>query len=240
MSESALPSEELLRQQATWLAPARSRLLRRAEIARRRNILDLGCGHGAVTAELVRRAGGKVTALDCRGDVFTADAASFVGATCVCGRAEQLPLADHAFDLVFCQFAFLWFDAPAAVREIRRVLMPGGALVALEPDYGGMIEYPPEIAVGDIWTAALGRAGADPCVGRKLPSLLSHSGFRVHVELSDRLVPPSPLRFRMLDGLPLTFEEQTALKKVEKCDTGIGDAPQVVHLPVFFLLAIAP
>ncbi len=235
----SLPSEELLREQAAWLAPARSRLLRRADIARRQNVLDLGCGSGAVTGELVRRAGGKVTALDCREDVFTEYAASFAGAACVCGRAEALPLADHTFDLVFCQFAFLWFDAPAAVREIRRVLAPGGALVALEPDYGGMIEYPPEIALGDVWTDALRRAGADPCVGRKLPVLLSHAGFRVHVDLPDRLMPPSPLRFRMIEGLPLMPDEKKTLRKAEKHDAEMGDAPRVVHLPVFFLHATA-
>ncbi len=60
----------------------------------------------------------------------------------------------------------------SAIKEIYRVLQPKGMLVAIEPDYGGMIEYPPEIATGDLWIAALSRAGADPCIGRKLPSIL--------------------------------------------------------------------
>lgn len=235
----SLPGEELLREQAAWLAPARSRLLRRAEIARRQNVLDLGCGYGAVTGELVRRAGGKVTALDCCKEVFAANPNSFAGATCVGGRAERLPLDNGTFDLVFCQFALLWFDLPAAIREIRRVLAPGGVLVALEPDYGGLIEYPPEIGLGDIWASGLRRAGADPCVGRKLPAFLSHVGFRVHVDLPDRLTPPSRLRFRMVEGLPLLPEERETLEKAEKSDADLGDAPRVVHLPVFFLLATA-
>ncbi|HLA84582.1 MAG TPA: hypothetical protein VJL29_07290, partial [Thermoguttaceae bacterium] len=64
MSHPSLPSTALLRQQAEWLAPARSRLLRRAGIARCRRVLDLGCGVGAVTAELARRTSGFVVALD--------------------------------------------------------------------------------------------------------------------------------------------------------------------------------
>ena len=61
----ALPSKTLLEAQAEWLAPARARLLRRVGIARRRRILDLGAGYGAVTGELVRRGGGFVGGVGC-------------------------------------------------------------------------------------------------------------------------------------------------------------------------------
>ena len=44
MTDPSLPPAALLHQQAEWLAPARSRLLRRAHIARCRHVLDLGCG----------------------------------------------------------------------------------------------------------------------------------------------------------------------------------------------------
>ena len=170
-----------------------------------------------------------------------ADGAShFAGAAAVCGRAEQLPLADAAFDLVFCQFALLWLDAPAAVREIRRVLVPGGALVALEPDYGGLVEYPPEIATRDLWLAGLGRAGADPCVGRKLPAMLAAAGFHVRVDLLDRLLPPSPLRFELLAGLPLSDEEHTQRRRAEQSDARLDDSAKVVHLPMFLIVAEVP
>jgi SAM-dependent methyltransferase len=156
------------------------------------------------------------------------------------GKAEQLPLADGLFDLVFCQFALLWLDVAAAVREIRRVLSPGGVLVALEPDYGGLIEHPPEIATRDLWLAALARAGADPCVGRKLPAILAAAGFDVRVDLLDRLTPPSSLRFDLLDGLPLNDEERAALRKARHCDASLDDASRVAHLPMFLILAETP
>ena len=54
-SNPSLPAPELLREQAQWLAPARSRMLRRVDIAHKRNILDLGAGYGFVSEELFRR-----------------------------------------------------------------------------------------------------------------------------------------------------------------------------------------
>ncbi|MFZ4518016.1 MAG: class I SAM-dependent methyltransferase [Microthrixaceae bacterium] len=46
----------------------------------------------------------------------------------VCG-ADELPFADATFDTVSCRFGFMFFpDIPAAVRELHRVLTPGGRL----------------------------------------------------------------------------------------------------------------
>lgn len=46
------------------------------------------------------------------------------------GRAEHLPFGNASFDLVTCQFGLMLFDEPSlALREIRRILRPGGRLV---------------------------------------------------------------------------------------------------------------
>ncbi len=235
-----LPSRRLLEAQAAWLAPARARLLRRANIARRRRVLDLACAGGVVAEELVRRSGGEVVGLDRDQNVLTDRPRQFQGATVVRGDAERLPFAEGTFDLVFCQFALMWLDASAAALEIRRVLAPGGALVAIEPDYGGMIEQPPEIAVGELWRAALERAGADPCVGRKLPALLAAAGFEVRVDLLECLEPPSPLRFDLLGELPLTEAESATLDRARRADASLGKGPQVAHLPMFLVTAEVP
>ncbi len=232
-----LPCRELLEQQAVWFAPARSRLLRRAHIAGRRRVLDLACGPGTVTGELVRRCGGSVIALDRNRATLGEDGPAFADAWRVGGDAGRLPFADRTFDLVFCQFALMWFDLPAAVREIRRVLQSGGALIALEPDYGGMIEYPVEIASREIWSAALNRAGADPQVGRKLPGLLSDAGFQVRVDLLDRLEGPSAARFDLLRELPLTDKEKETLDRIETADAAFADTTRVAHLPIFLVTA---
>lgn len=232
-----IPSRQSLERQAAWLASARVRLLRRANIARRTNVLDLACADGTVVEELVRRSGGTVTALDRSRDALTDRPEKFRGATVVRGDAERLPFADGAFDLVFCQFALMWLDIAAAAREIRRVLMPDGALVAVEPDYGGMIEHPPEIAVGELWLSALRRAGADPCVGRKLPAVLSDAGFDVRADLLDRLEPPSAERFDMLAELPLTEPERDKLETARRANAALDTAVRVVHLPMFLITA---
>lgn len=225
----------MLEHQAAWLAPARARLLRRIEIARRRRVLDLACGCGSVTGELAERSGGLVVAVDRSFPALSEEPTAFEGASRIVADATRLPFGDGTFDLIFCQFALLWIDPGAAVREIHRVLQPGGVLVALEPDFGGLIEHPSEIAAREIWLSALARAGGDPQIGRKLPGLLSAVGLEVRADLLDRLEPPSPERFRLLGELPLEPHEASALERIKAADRAA--AVRVAHLPVFLIAA---
>jgi SAM-dependent methyltransferase len=237
MNEYALPSARLLQQQAEWLAPARARALRKAGIGQRRKVLDLACGYGAVTGELLRRSGGQVTAFDLRRDVLIKEPELFAGAGRICGDALSLPFDDRVFDMVFCQFSFLWIDARPAIEEIHRVLQPQGVLVTIEPDYGGMIEYPPEIAARDIWINALTRAGADPCIGRKLPCILQEPEWKSEINLLDCIVQPSPERFALLRGLPLNDKERLMLDEVELADAALAGSTRLAHLPMFIVTA---
>jgi SAM-dependent methyltransferase len=203
-------------------------------------VLDLGAGRGVVTGELVRRAGGPVVALDRRARALTE---ARTEAARVGGDVRRLPFAGGSFDLVFSQLTLLWITPlQRALDEIHRVLSPGGVLIALEPDYGGMIEHPPEIATRDLWLAALRRADADPFVGRTLPRLLSDQGFAVRVDLFNRLTEPDSARFDLLRGLPLTSEERADLARIEAVSESRRppDAPgwaEVVHLPFFLITA---
>jgi hypothetical protein len=131
----------------------------------------------------------------------------------------------------------MWMDLQRACREAHRVLALGGVLVAIEPDYGGLIEHPSEIATRDLWLTTLEQAGADPLVGRKLPQALSEIGFTVHVELLDRLAPPSPLRYRLLADLPLTDQQQRQLQQSQATESALGTDRAVVHLPMFLVAA---
>lgn len=242
MGKYDLPAPEMLAQQAQWLAPARGRLFRQISIARRKRVLDLGAGYGAVTGELVRRAGGPVVALDCAVAALQEGAPAFAGAQRTGGDARRLPFADAVFDLVFTQLTLLWVQpVTRALDEIRRVLRPGGTLVALEPDYDGMIEHPPEIAARDLWVSALERAGGNPLIGRALPGLLTARGFTVYVGLFESLYAPSAARFDFLRDLPLTAAEALALETIElEAMVRHGPWAQVAHLPFFLITALKP
>lgn len=236
--QADLPPLRLIREQAAWLAPARSWLLQRANVEERRSLLDLGCGFGVVSQELARLSGGRVVALDHSLPALLAAPGGLGASPPACADATRLPLADASFDLVFCQLALLWMPLEATLAEVRRVLQPGGMLVAIEPDYGGMIEYPTELATRELWIAGLARAGADPLVGRKLPGLLAGQGFDVRVELMNELTPPVPQRFDLLRGLPLKRKERRQAKAIERNARRLTEPwQQVVHLPFALVTA---
>lgn len=234
--EVAHPARALAALQSSWLAPARSRLLRRAAVARRRTILDLGAGTGSNVAELARRGGGRVLALDRSCDAL--ESLSRVERVhAVAGDAAGLPLANASVDLVFSQLGLMWMPMPDALVECVRVLRPGGVLAAIEPDYGGMIEEPPAVASREAWLEGLARAGADPCIGRRLPIRLGTLGLRVDVGLLDSVTAPAPERFDLVEGLPLTPEERARVERARVASRRLPHAEQVVHLPMFLILA---
>ncbi len=95
----ALPEAGLLRMQAGWLAPARAQLLRQVGVGRRREVLDLGTGYGAVVPELVRRSRGRWwhwTAFS-----TLAHGEDFHGAERVTGDAVTLPFTRRR-RLIWC------------------------------------------------------------------------------------------------------------------------------------------
>jgi SAM-dependent methyltransferase len=92
-----------------------------------RRVVDVAAGPGTASRQLAAR-GARVVAVD-PGPALLARLVStspVLGA--VRGRAEALPLRDGSVDVVTCATAFHWFDADAALAEVRRVLAPGGSL----------------------------------------------------------------------------------------------------------------
>ena len=110
-----------------------------AAIAHGRRVLDVGCGPGALTEELVRRAGaGSVVAVDPSSSFVAANRQRNPGVDVRQAAAETLPFDDDSFDAALAQLVVHFMADPlAGLREMKRVTRPGGAVVASVWDYAG-------------------------------------------------------------------------------------------------------
>ncbi len=94
--------------------------------------LDVGCGPGGLTRELVARLGAdSVAAIDPSAPFVQACRARNPGVDARVGRAEQLPFADASFDVTLASLVVGFMsDAEAGIREMARVSKPGGTVAA--------------------------------------------------------------------------------------------------------------
>jgi SAM-dependent methyltransferase len=101
--------------------------------------LDVGCGPGGLTAALAERLGpAAVAAIDPSPPFAEACRQRVPGADVRTGAAEALPFAAAEFDAVLSQLVVNFLsDAPAGVREMRRVARPGGVVASAVWDYAG-------------------------------------------------------------------------------------------------------
>ena len=108
-------------------------------IARGARALDVGCGPGALTTELVERLGADaVSAVDPSEPFVTAARERNPGVTVRQAAAEQLPFADQTFDVALAQLVVHFMADPVAgLREMGRVTRDGGVVAACVWDYGG-------------------------------------------------------------------------------------------------------
>lgn len=119
----------------TWSRPWAERLIELAAPEPGDRVLDVACGTGIVARLAAARVGeqGSVVGLDLNEDMLdVARAAARDSRPPVewrQGDATELPLPDATFDLVLCQQGLQFFvDREVALREMRRVLGPGGRL----------------------------------------------------------------------------------------------------------------
>ena len=102
-------------------------------------VLDVGCGPGALTGELVRRLGaGAVAAVDPSDPFVAAAKARHPGVEVQRASAERLPFDDGTFDAALAQLVVHFMADPVAgLREMARVTRPGGVVAACVWDHAG-------------------------------------------------------------------------------------------------------
>ncbi len=114
-------------------------LMAAAGVQRGQRVLDVGCGPGALTAELVALLGaGAVAAVDPSEPFAAACRDRHPGAEVEVAAAESLPFEDGSFHRALSQLVVNFMsDARAGVGEMRRVTRPGGIVAAAVWDYAG-------------------------------------------------------------------------------------------------------
>jgi len=239
-------------QQAQWTRDLRRHLYSRAHLESSRRILDVGCGTGVLEAELEGLSSARLFGLDINASNLELAIQNTQRSILVQGDAHQLPFPSHAFDVALCHFLLLWVADPlCVVREIARVTRPGGSVMALaEPDYGGRIDHPAELAaLGDQQSDSLRQQGADPLIGRKLAGIFHLAGL---LEVETGVLggqwagPPSEeawnIEWKVLENdLNRSDGEALDLQNLKELDWAAwrrGD--RVLFVPTFYAFGIKP
>lgn len=224
----------------------RRELYRRVRLASREAVLDAGCGDGAITEEMAEICKGRVTGVDADPEMVQAAVERKGRAVFRQASASSIPFDPASFDLVTCHWLMLWLPEPLdALKEFRRVLKPGGAiLIACEPDYGGRMVFPEDAELKYELISVLSEQGADPLIGRKLPGLLKSSGFS---SIRSGLYPgvwdsdSSQDRLKQeQDWLRVMLAEKVKSARLESALASLDQAPLqgslVMHNPVFWAI----
>lgn len=204
---------------------------RRVELARLglrpgQVVLDAGCGPGTDTFELegLVASGGRVVGVDAsemmievaRQRAVACDSA----AEFVVGDVRALDLPDATFDLVRCVFVLLHVENPGdAVRELTRVLRPGGRLVCIDFDHQMDAVDATDVALAERVFRGRFAELRNPRIGRQLRGLFVAAGLvKVDVEVTTEVITSwADLNALEVRGRP-TVVEQAALRGIATRD----------------------
>ena len=132
-------ADAYLRFMGRYSEPLAARFADLAGVGGGQRVLDVGCGPGALTAELMRRTSPEAVSAVEPSESFAAAARERLpGVDIRQAAAEQLPFGDAAFDAALAQLVVHFMADPmAGLREMGRVTRPGGVVAACVWDHAG-------------------------------------------------------------------------------------------------------
>lgn len=184
--EAQRPADYLLRAAASAAGQAYKALaIKQLAIGSDDTALDLGCGTGGELEALLLGLGpgGSLIGIDSDEEALRIARQRFEDPRLrlLTGDAHALSLADDSLDRVYVDRTAQHLTAPmTAVREIRRVLRPGGRVVLAEPDWQTLIVDSPEPALADAYRQfIMDRVIRNPRIGSELPRLVQEAGLQL-------------------------------------------------------------
>lgn len=134
-----VPPNAYARFMGQYAEPLAVQFLEFARVRAGQRAIDVGCGPGALTAQLVERLGAdSVAAIDPSGPFVEAVRERCPGVDVQAGVAEQLPYPDDGFDVALAQLVVHFMKDPVAgLREMARVTRRGGNIAACVWDHAG-------------------------------------------------------------------------------------------------------
>ncbi len=164
--------------QALWTANLRRYLLAKINLPHNPQVLDVGCGTGALFPDLYRT-GCIVTGLDYKFNHCNFAMPHNPERMMLCADALTMPIQNGVYDVSLSHYFLMWVKNPLkAITEMRRVTKPGGYVMAFaEPDYSARIDYP-EIfkKIGIVQNRSLQFQGVDLEMGRQLSWMFRQAG----------------------------------------------------------------
>ena len=145
-------------------------------------LLDVGCGPGTITADFAKRLRpGRVCGIDISADAVNAARRDHPDVDFATGDVYALECADASWDIVHAHQLLQHLSDPvAALKEMLRVVRPGGIVAARDSDYASFTWYPDDERLSR-WLALyheIARAnGGEPDAGRRLLSWAQRAGF---------------------------------------------------------------
>jgi len=126
-------------------------------------IVDIACGTGVLTRLVAKSIGpnGRLVGIDLSPEMLavarkiTLNPSSAAPIEWREGNASAIPFENETFDVIFCEFGLMFFpDRVAALKEMRRVLMPNGRLAVLV--WGSISKCPGQTAMKESWERHFG------------------------------------------------------------------------------------